>query len=126
MEVYTYIGIAVAGALGALARYGVDAFVSERTGGGIPWGTFAVNVSGSFILGLAFTLLAQRYAAPPWVRSTVTVGFVGSYTTFSTLSFQSYRLLTDGEVGLALANLLGSCAAGLVAVYLGVLAARAL
>lgn len=122
----TIVGIAVAGALGALARYGLEGFVSTRTGGGFPWGTFVVNVTGAFVLGLIFTLLTERWTADPWLRSTLTIGFLGAYTTFSTLSFESYRLLEDGAVGLAVANVLGSCTAGLGAVYLGVVLGRAL
>ncbi len=122
----TVVGIAIAGALGALARYGLEGFVSDRTGGGFPWGTLTVNVSGAFVLGLLFTLLTDRYLAAPWLRSSATIGFLGAYTTFSTLSFESYRLLEDGSAALAVANLLGSCAAGLAAVYLGVVLGRAL
>ena len=122
----TIVGIAVAGALGALSRYALEGFVSDRTGGSFPWGTFVVNVSGAFVLGLIFTLLTERWTADPWLRSTLTIGFLGAYTTFSTLTFESYRLLEDGAVGLAFANLLGSCAAGLGAVYLGVVLGRVL
>ncbi|HEY6016635.1 MAG TPA: fluoride efflux transporter CrcB [Gaiellaceae bacterium] len=122
----TLAGIAVAGALGALARYGLEGLVGRRVGASFPWGTFAVNVSGAFLLGLVFTLLSERYLAAPWLRSSATIGFLGAYTTFSTLSFESYRLLEDGAPGLAAANLLGSCAAGLLAVYLGVVLGRAL
>jgi CrcB protein len=122
----TVVGIAVFGALGALARYGVDGAVSRRWPGAFPWGTFVVNVSGSFVLGLLFVLLTERTTPDPWVRSSLTIGFLGAYTTFSTLSLESYRLLEDGAHWLALANTLGSLAAGLVAVYLGVAAGRAL
>jgi fluoride exporter len=120
------VGIAIAGALGALARYGVEGLVSNWADGAFPWGTFAVNVTGSFALGLVFALTTERLALDPWLRSTITIGFLGAYTTFSTLSLESYRLLEDGAIGLALANVLGSAAAGLAAVYLGVVAARAL
>jgi len=122
----TVVGIAVAGSIGALARYGLDGLVSRRTAGAFPWGTFAVNVTGSFLLGLLFTVLTEQIAAPPWFRSTLTIGLLGAYTTFSTLSFESYRLIEDGAVGIAAANMLGSMAAGLVAVYLGVVTGRAL
>jgi CrcB protein len=122
----TIVGIAVAGALGALSRYALEGFVSNRTGGAFPWGTFVVNVSGAFVLGLIFTLLTERWTADPWLRSTLTIGFLGAYTTFSTLMFESYRLLEDGAVGQAFANLLGSCAAGLAAVYLGTVLGRVL
>ena len=122
----TVVGIAVAGSLGALARYGLDGAVSRRWPGAFPWGTFVVNISGAFLLGLLFVLLTERVTVDPWIRSSLTIGFLGAYTTFSTLSFESYRLLEDGAVGLALANALGSVAAGLFAVYLGVVAGRAI
>jgi CrcB protein len=122
----TVVGIAVAGSLGALARYGLDGAVSRRWPGAFPWGTFVVNISGAFLLGLLFVLLTERVTVDPWIRSSLTIGFLGAYTTFSTLSFESYRLLEDGAVGLALANALGSVAAGLVAVYLGVVAGTAI
>jgi fluoride exporter len=118
------LAIAVAGALGALARYWLDGVVSRRTGGGFPWGTFAVNITGSFLLGLAFSLLTERYRVDPWLRSAVTIGFLGAYTTFSTLSLETYRLLEDGAAGLAFANAVGSLAAGLTALYVGVVLGR--
>ena len=122
----TVAAIAVAGAIGALARYGLEGFVSRRQSGAFPWGTFVVNVSGAFALGLVFTLATDRWGLAPWLRSAITIGFLGAYTTFSTLSFETYRLAADRALGLAAANVLGSCAAGLVAVYLGVVLARAL
>ncbi len=122
----TAIGIAIAGAAGALARYGLEGLVSARRPGAFPWGTFAVNVTGTFLLGLVFTVLTERTTVDPWLRSSITVGFLGAYTTFSTFSLESYRLLADGAVGLAVANTLGSLGAGLSAVYLGVVAGRAL
>ena len=124
--VVTVVGIAVAGAMGALARYGLEGAVSRRWPGAFPWGTFVVNISGAFAIGIVFVLLTERVSVDPWLRSTITIGFLGAYTTFSTLSFESYRLLEDGAIGLALANTLGSLAAGLGAVYLGVAAGRAI
>jgi fluoride exporter len=122
----TAIGITVAGAFGALARYGLEGLVSRRAPGAFPWGTFIVNVTGSFVLGLLFTLLTERMSVDPWLRSSLTIGFLGAYTTFSTLSLESYRLLSDGAVGLAFANMVGSMVAGLGAVYLGVVTGRLL
>jgi CrcB protein len=124
--VRTIVAIALAGALGALARYGLDGFVSRRAPSAFPWGTFVVNISGSFVLGLAFTLLTEHLTPAPWLRGAITIGFLGAYTTFSTLTLETYRLLEDGAVGLALANILGSAGGGLVAVYLGIVAGRAL
>ena len=122
----TVIGIGVAGALGAVARYGLDRFVGRRVSGEFPWGIFAVNISGAFVLGVLFTLLTERWRPDAWLRDSLTVGFLGAYTTFSTLSLDSYRLFARGEPGLALANLAGSVTVGLAAVYLGILAGRAL
>ena len=120
------VAIAFAGALGALARYGLEGFVSRRTRGAFPWGTFVVNISGAFVLGLIFTLATERWGLPAWARSALTIGFLGAYTTFSTLMFETYRLAETRAMGLAAANILGSCAAGLVAVYLGIVLGRAL
>jgi len=90
--VRTAVAIGLAGALGALARYGVEGAIARRTTS-FPWATFVVNVSGSFLLGLVVTLLGERVAVAPWVRSALAIGFLGAYTTFSTLSLESYRLL---------------------------------
>jgi CrcB protein len=122
----TIVAIGIAGALGALARYGVGGLILSRNARAFPWETFVVNVTGSFVLGFAFTVMTEQLTTAPWLRTAITVGFVGAYTTFSTLSFETYRLLEDGALALAAANVLGSAAAGLCAVYLGVVAGRAL
>jgi CrcB protein len=123
--VRTAVAIGVAGALGALARYGIDGAVARRATA-FPWGTFTVNVSGSFLLGLVFTLFGERFAVAPWVRAAIAIGFLGAYTTFSTLSLETYRLLETRSYALAAADLLGSIAAGLVALYGGVVLGRTL
>jgi CrcB protein len=122
----TAVAIAVAGAIGALARYGLEGFVSRRAPSAFPWGTFLVNVSGAFALGFLFTVTTERLRVTPWLRAAVTIGLLRAYTTFSTLSFETYRLLEDRALGLAAANAFGSLAAGLLAVYAGVVAGRAL
>jgi CrcB protein len=120
------VAIAVAGALGALSRYGIEGLVGRRPDDEFPWGTFIVNVSGAFALGLVLTLASERGGFTPWLRSALTIGFLSSYTTFSALSFATYKLAENRAVGLAAANMLGTCAAGLVAVYLGIVLARAI
>jgi CrcB protein len=122
--VRTIIGIGIAGALGALARYAVEGGVARRSTGAFPWGTFVVNVTGSFIVGVLFTVLTDRWLVAPWLRSSLTIGLLGAYTTFSTLSLESYRLLEDCAYGIAAANVFGSIAAGLAAVYAGVVVGR--
>jgi CrcB protein len=119
------LAIALAGSLGALARYGLDGWISRRAPSSFPWGTFAVNVSGSFLLGLVFVVMTERFRPDPWLRSAVTIGFFGAYTTFSTFSLETYRLVEDGAYGLAIANVVGSMAAGVTAVYAGVVLGRA-
>ena len=122
----TVVAIAVAGAAGALARYGLDGFVARRASGAFPWGTFVVNVSGAFVLGFVFTVMTEQLTTAPWLRAGVTIGFLGAYTTFSTLSLETYRLLESRSLALAFANIVGSAAAGLLALYGGVVLGRAL
>ena len=121
----TIVAIGIAGALGALGRYGLDGLVSRRLPSLFPWGTFVVNMSGAFVLGFLMTLMTEQLTTAPWLRSALTIGLLGAYTTFSTFSYETYRLLEDGAVGLAAANMLGSAVVGLLAVYLGVVAGRA-
>jgi CrcB protein len=120
----TAVGIAIAGAAGALSRYAVEAVVTRRLGAAFPWGTLVVNVSGAFALGMLFTLFTEQVLVAPWLRSSVTIGFLGAYTTFSTLSLETFRLVEDRALLLAGANAAGSLVAGLVAVYAGVVLGR--
>ena len=71
-------------------------------------------------------MLTEQISAPSWLRSTLTIGLLGAYTTFSTLSFESYRLVEGGAYGIAAANMVGSLAVGPLAVYLGVPTGRAI
>jgi len=124
--VKTSAGIAIAGAAGALSRYAVEGIVSRRMSGAFPWGTMVVNLSGAFLVGFLFTVLAERFLVAPWLRSTLLIGFLGAYTTFSTLSLETLRLAQDGARLLALANGAGTLVAGLIAVYAGVVLGRAI
>ncbi len=121
----TVVGVAGAGALGAVARYSIGGWVSERFSG-FPWGTLLINVTGSFVLGLLFVVLTEKTAVSAVTRTSITVGFVGAYTTFSTFSFETIRLVEDGAIGLAGLNVLGSVGLGLVAAWFGILAGRAM
>lgn len=113
-----YSLIALGGALGALARYGVGTWVQARTAPShFPWGTFVINTTGCFILGLVATLLTERFLTSPHWRPLVTIGFVGAYTTFSTFEYETARLSSSWQ---AMGNLLGSVAAGYFAVWLGI------
>lgn len=117
------IYLAVGGAAGAIARYYLQGWVVDIVGPA-PWGTFVVNVLGAFLLGFFLTLTEERVLVPSVYRTFVAVGFIGSFTTFSTVMWESQQFLTVGDGPLALANLVGSVVAGLAAVYLGVAAGR--
>ena len=118
--------IAAGGAAGAVSRYLVDSFVSERFGGAFPLGTLVINLSGAFVLGLLFALAVEGSRLPSDVRPALMIGFLGAYTTFSTLMRESWRLVEDGAIVLAAANLAGSMLLGVVAVVAGLAIGRAL
>ena len=112
------VALIAAGAAGAPVRYLVDGFVRTHTGAGFPWGTFAVNATGSLLLGL-LTGLGLYHAFPETPRLVLGTGFCGAYTTFSTFTFETVRLVEEGAVGeafrYALATLVvcaGAAAAG--------------
>lgn len=110
--------VALGGAAGAVARYGVGGWVQGLTGATFPWGTLAVNVAGCFTLGLAMPLL-QASVATPEARAFVAVGLLGGFTTFSTFSFEAMALVQDGQWARAAAYTLGSVGLGLTAVLIG-------
>lgn len=110
--------LAAGGVLGTLARYGLTAWVHSRTGTEFPWGTLAVNVLGSFLLGFALRG-SETAALSPEVRTLLTAGFCGAFTTFSTLSWETVALLQAGAWGRAAAYALGSLGLGIAAVYAG-------
>lgn len=113
------------GFAGAVARYLIDVRVSTWTGGSLPWGTFVVNVSGSLAAGVSFALVIERAALPAELRGPLMIGFLGAYTTFSTLALESWRMLEDGVWLVASLNLAGSVVIGVVAVVVGITIGRA-
>lgn len=117
--------LASGGALGTLARYLVGAWLAPGNGKRFPWATFAINLSGCLAIGFVLTVLDERLPESRAWRPLVVVGFLGAYTTFSTFGWETHSLLRDGEWQKASAYLLGSVALGIVAVRLGVVAARA-
>jgi CrcB protein len=118
--------VGVGGFFGAIARRAVDLSVSDRTGSAFPFGTFVVNLTGSFLLGLLFAWATERDVLPASIRGPVMIGFIGAYTTFSTWMLESWRLVEDGAWQLAAVNLVASVGLGLVAVVAGLAVGRAL
>lgn len=122
----TAVTIALFCAGGGLARYYVSGWVHNLLGWSFPWGTLAVNVSGAYCIGLIMELSLRNAAMPGLLRTGLTVGFMGGLTTFSTFSYETFKLLEDGRIMLACANVLASVATCLLLTWLGILTARAL
>ena len=114
MSAPVWIGLALAGGLGAMARFLLDGAVSERAGRALPIGTLAVNLSGAFVLGLL-----DGAGVGGDALHLAGTGFVGAYTTFSTWMLETHRLAEEGEAAAAIANVAGSLALGLAAVVVG-------
>src|SRR4051812_44267363 len=122
----TLVLIAAGGAVGAVSRYLLDTAILDRYPGAFPLGILFVNVSGAFVVGLLGAWIVDRGVLPADLRAPLIVGFLGAYTTFSTLMLDSWRLVEDGLPMLALANLVGSMLLGIVAVIAGLWLGRSL
>lgn len=119
-----WLAIAFGGAGGALCRWWLSASVQRWIGRDFPWGTLAVNVMGSFAMGLLAVLLVERLALPPAWRAGLLIGFLGAFTTFSTFAFETTQLGFDQGGMRALGNIVGSVTLCLLAVLVGMQVAR--
>ena len=116
--------VAAGGAIGAALRYGIGLGITARTGEGFPWHTLAINVVGAFLIGMLLALpWTGMSSGAPW-RLFLVTGILGGFTTFSTLSYESIELVSQGRAIAGLANMFGSGALGLGAAWLGLLAGR--
>lgn len=122
MQKYFYI--AVGGALGSLARYGLGVFVTDRIGGKFPYGTFIINITACFIIGFSLAFLGRRTDLSAAWRLLIPVGFVGAYSTFSTFEWETFTKLQSGSLSIASLYVLSSILLGLIAVWCGVMFAR--
>jgi CrcB protein len=113
------VGVAIGGAVGVLSRYGVDAAIGHRSESAFPWSTFAINVSGCFVVGFVIAAVVDRDAAPEWLRAALVVGFCGGYTTFSTFAQETLDLVETSEVMLAVVSVAANVVLGVLAVLLG-------
>ncbi len=120
------LAIAAGGALGALMRYWVSTATYAWLGRGFPWGTLAVNVLGSFLMGMLYILLLERLSSGPEMRAFLLIGFLGAFTTFSAFSMETLNLLEDAQIGKALLNAGGSVVVCVAAAWLGVILGRQL
>jgi len=120
------IAVALGGACGAVMRFWLAAAVQRTTGGAFPWGTLFVNVLGSFVLGFLFIWLVERSTVGELARLAITVGFLGAFTTFSTFSVETVRLMQEGAMAWALGNICLQILLGIGVAWLGMQLARAL
>jgi fluoride exporter len=120
-----YLVVLTGAGLGGLARYLAGTWIMEKYGGRFPLGTFIINVTGSFLIGVLMTLLTERWQPHPNWRLFLVVGVLGGYTTFSSFEYETYQAARDGAPWIGLLYVTGSVILGYFGVWLGaVLASR--
>ena len=115
--------IAIGGALGASARYGVAQVITVPLDS-FPWATFWTNISGSLALGVVLALVLERFPPSRYARAFAATGFLGAYTTYSTFAVETDLLVKDGHAGIAALYVIASFVAGFIAVLSGMRLAR--
>jgi CrcB protein len=116
--------IALFGALGCLSRYYLSGWVYDLAGRAFPYGTLAVNVVGAYLIGLIMEFSLRSTLVSPNLRIGLTIGFLGGLTTFSTFSYETFRLLEEGSFLLVTVNVLVSVVVCLAFTWLGIVSAR--
>jgi fluoride exporter len=114
------------GSLGALARYALAIYIAQAWGTRFPWGTLLINLSGCFLIGLAFALGQERHILSPATQLLFMTGFLGAYTTFSTYGLETANFARAGHASVALVNVLASNMGGLLLVVAGLWVGRIL
>ena len=118
--------VGIGGFVGAIVRYALAVWIGQAWGRAFPLGTFIINVSGSFLIGLLMTLFTERYSFDPAWRLLFVVGFLGAYTTFSTFEYETGKLINDSEWLFAAMNVVLSVTAGFVALKFGEVLAKSI
>lgn len=119
-EIQNFLLLSLGSILGANLRYWVGGWAADRFGAAFPYGNLIINLSGSFVLGAFITLATERFLIDPRWRLLLAIGFLGSYTTFSSYTYESVNLILNGQVGNGLVNLFGSSLLGGLAALLGI------
>ncbi len=114
-----YLVVLAGAGFGGLARYTLGTWIMARYGGRFPMGTFLINISGAFLIGLIMTLFTERFQPHPHWRLFLVVGVLGGYTTFSSFEYETLQAVHDGARWMSLLYVTGSVVLGYVAVWLG-------
>jgi CrcB protein len=123
-NLFKYFMVGVGGCLGSILRFWLGSYIGGRLGSRFPYGTFVINVTGSFLIGLVLTILAERTQWSPNWRYLIPIGFIGGYTTFSTFEYETLRLVQDGQMVAAMLNVVMSVMVGFAGVWVGMVAGR--
>jgi fluoride exporter len=121
-----YVMVGIGGCLGSILRFWLGNYVGSKMGTRFPYGTFVINISGSFLIGLVFAFLTERSQWSPYWRYLIPIGFIGGYTTFSSFEFETLRTIQEGQFGIGLLYMTSSVVLGLAAAWGGLIAGRAL
>jgi len=116
--------VGLGGFLGSIARFWLGSYITYRMGARFPYGTFVINISGSFLIGLIVTLLGEHVHWSPNLLYFIPIGFIGAYTTFSTFELEAFRSIGRGDILLSLLYVVSSVVVGFLAVWLGVVTGK--
>lgn len=119
-----YFMVGIGGAVGSVLRFWLGSYIGGRMGSRFPYGTFVINMTGSFLIGLVLAIMAEKTQWNQNWRYLIPIGFLGGYTTFSAFEYETFRLFQDGQMGSAALNVALSVVVGFIGVWAGVVAGR--